>query len=961
MRTIRSNGPAMLLAGAGTLAFAFTAHAQTGPKEEALEEVVVTGSRVITNGNNSPTPVTVVQTEELMQLQPTTINDALNNLPVFQGSRGQFSQPNTTGLFGGGNPATTQLNLRNLAPQRTLILFDGQRVAPTNALGIVDVDMVPQELIQRVDIVTGGVSAVYGSDAIAGVVNYITEKNFNGFKAQANYGISSRSDDESWKVGFAAGTQLFDGKGHIEGSYNHFDNKGLPHRNAREYYRYGLLGATPGSTAAVGTTANPYALFFDVHNAQNTTGGLISGAATNPLRGQTFNSNGVLSQFNHGALTGTANSEIGGDGTVGGLNSFKAPVKFDQVFIRFDYDLTDETHLHTQATGNWKVDTTYSNPTSFNNQTYSTLNAYLPATYRTAMGSATTFTMSKNYAQVPLLTQTSNVTNYFINAGLDGKLGDYSWAVDANYSANKINDVFENNINNQKLSAALDAVVNPANTSQVVCNASLTNTAFANCVPFNPFGPTSASDAAIAYITETTHLIPKFTQIEVGGHISGELFNLPAGPVNSAFSAEWRKQTFSQDADAQPTMLNPCTGGIRFNCGPTAAMYNVAFAVGSAKSQSVKEGAIEFDAPLLKDVSLVKSLNFNGAVRYTSYDVGGNAWTWKAGLDWHINDDVRIRATRSQDIEAPTLGMVYQPLLVAFVGNRDDLTGVSPTVPASNTGSPDLVSEVGHTTTAGIVWQPSSLPGFSVSLDGYHILVDGALIQVQGQSAVTQSVCYQSGGTSPYCALQIRPVSVAAAIANPIAANTVTGWIDVFQNVSKIETYGMDLELNYATRLFSNPFSARLLTTWQPHYLFDQPGAPEYDFGNVTFPNLVPMQNVPAVQLTAIINYNLTDRFEVSLTERWRSAMQLEPDGINCGTGTQSQPCVFPSGAPSYATTNINLSYQIGKPGNEVYLNVRNLFDKLATPVVGLSGSNGYAQSDDPVGRYFTVGIRTRF
>src|SRR5258706_1150690 len=153
----------------GTLAFAHLG-AASAQSTESLEEVVVTGSRVISNGNNSPTPVTVVQVKELMQLQPTTINDALNNLPVFQGSRGQFSQPNTTGLFGGGNPATTQLNLRNLAPQLTLILFDGQRVAPTNALGIVDVDMVPQAPIQRVDTVTGGLSAVYGSDAIAGVV-----------------------------------------------------------------------------------------------------------------------------------------------------------------------------------------------------------------------------------------------------------------------------------------------------------------------------------------------------------------------------------------------------------------------------------------------------------------------------------------------------------------------------------------------------------------------------------------------------------------------------------------------------------------------------------------------------------------------------------------------------------------------------------------------------------------------
>jgi outer membrane receptor protein involved in Fe transport len=298
---------------------------------------------------------------------------------------------------------------------------------------------------------------------------------------------------------------------------------------------------------------------------------------------------------------------------------------------------------------------------------------------------------------------------------------------------------------------------------------------------------------------------------------------------------------------------------------------------------------------------------------------------------------------------------------VAFVNNRDDLTGQSPQVPAINTGSPDLVSEVGFTTTAGIVWQPSFAPGFSASLDGYHIRVNGALIQVQGQSAVTQAVCYASGGTSAYCGLQVRPVSVAAAIANPVAANTVTSWIDIFQNVSKIETYGVDLELNYATRMFDHPISARLLTTWQPHYLFDQPGAPEYDFGNVAFPNLVPLQNVPAVQLTAIVNYAVTDKFSVSVTERWRSAMQLEPDGITCGTGAALQTCVFPSGPSAYYTTNLNLSYQFGGPGNEIYLNVRNLFDKLAEPAVGLSGSNNYAQSDDPVGRYYTVGTRIKF
>ena len=952
------NRAAGLLTGASMFALTSVAMAQTAPAAKpatAVEEVVVTGSRVITNGNNSPTPVTVVQAKELMQLQPTTINDALNNLPVFQGSRGQFTNPTTTGLFAGGNPATTQLNLRNLASQRTLILFDGQRVAPANALGVIDADMVPQQLIQRVDVVTGGASAVYGSDAIAGVVNYITDKNFNGFKAEGNYGISQRSDDQAWKFGFAVGKTLFDAKGHIEFSYDHFDNAGLPRRNARDYYLYSLTGSTPGSTAAAGSAANPYALLYGTRNIQQTVGGKITNGA---LNGQQFSQNGVLTPFVHGQLTGNPNSEIGGDGVVGGLNSFKAPLVFDQFFTRFDFDLTEAIHFHTEASASYKTDTTYSNPTGFNTLTFSTANAFLTPAQKTAMGTATTFNMGKRYDQIGTLAQVSNVKNIFINNGLNGKVGRFSWDVDVNFSDNTVRTEFQNNINSQKLAAALDAVVNPAN-GQIVCNAALVNPAFASCVPFNAFGPTAASQAAVDYVRETTHMVPRFKQTEVSGAISGELFNLPAGPVTGALSGEYRKQTFSQNADALPTMFNPCqatattpagqatTPGMRFNCSPTTSTYQVAFSNGGG-SQSVKEGAVEFDAPLLKDVPFFQKLNLNGALRYTSYDVGGKAWTWKVGVAWELNDQLKFRATRSRDIEAPTLGMVYLPLLIAYVGNQDLLTGASPQVPARNTGNPNLVSEVGHNSTAGIVWRPSYIPGFSVSLDAYHIKVDGALIQVQGQAPITQQLCYDSGGSSPYCALQVRPLGN---YTNKTAANTVTGWVDLFQNVSKIETYGADFELNYATRLFDHPFSARLLTTWQPHYLFEQPGAPVYDFGNVAFPNLVPLQGIPATQFTGTLNYSFTDKLRVGVTERWRSAMKLEPNGI----GT------FPPGPDAYYTTNLNVNYEFNGSGNEIYLNVRNLFDNLATPRVGLSMNNGYPQTDDPVGRYYTVGFRIKY
>jgi iron complex outermembrane receptor protein len=344
----------------------------------AVQDVVVTGSRVIRNGNNSPSPVTVVQTEELLNLQPTTITDALNNLPVFQGSRGQFSNPNTTGLYGGGNPASNQLNLRNLGSQRTLVLFDGQRLPPSNAIGIVDVDMVPQMLIQRVDVVTGGASAVYGSDAIAGVVNYITDKNFNGLKAEAGYGISERDDSQTWKFGLAGGTRFLNDRGHVEASYNHYEDEGLPRRNMRDYYQYALLGSTPGSTAVAGSVTNPYSVYNGVRNASSSFGGLITNGT---LRGYNFTTDGGLVPFVHGALTGTANQEVGGDGSYGGQNSLKAPLTFDQVFGRFDYDFSDSLRFHAEASGNWKTAVTNAANTQFTNLTFSRTNAFLsPAT-----------------------------------------------------------------------------------------------------------------------------------------------------------------------------------------------------------------------------------------------------------------------------------------------------------------------------------------------------------------------------------------------------------------------------------------------------------------------------------------------------------------------------------------------------------------------------------------------------
>jgi outer membrane cobalamin receptor len=224
---------------------------------EPVEQIIVTGSRIISDASKSPTPVMVFWVDQLHATTPTNIADALNKLPVFQGSSGPRTQGNA-----GSNGAGNVLNLRNFGQQRTLVLLDGHRVPATSAAGTVDIDTLPQMLMTRVDVVTGSASAVYGSDAVAGVVNFILDKNFDGVKYETNGGVSDYGDAASYQMGVAAGTDRFSGRGHIEGSLQEFHQDGLLMSQrplgAQAWGAYGIgtaFNATPPVYS--GTPANP--------------------------------------------------------------------------------------------------------------------------------------------------------------------------------------------------------------------------------------------------------------------------------------------------------------------------------------------------------------------------------------------------------------------------------------------------------------------------------------------------------------------------------------------------------------------------------------------------------------------------------------------------------------------------------------------------------------------------------
>ena len=936
----------LMACGVGMLAISTTHQASaqtsdTATPEAPMTSVTVTGSRVIKNGDSNPSPTTVVRTDDLLTAKPgATLAEALNALPVFAGSRGSTSNPTTAGSAAGGSGSANQLNLRNIGTTRTLVLMDGKRVPPTLYNSAVDVDLIPQMFVERVDIVTGGVSAVYGSDAMTGVVNYVLDHKFNGVKADASYGKSQVGDAGKADVSFGYGANLAQGL-HFEAGLEHRKEDGIDYRSDRPWLnQVGVTGA--------GTKANPYILQTNLRQKTFPFGGLITSGA---LAGQVFKQNGVLSPFVAGTPTGTSAIEVGGDGGYWD-SGLMARLKGDQLFGRLDYDLTGGGHAYFQVSGNIKTNTSFAETDQLNNVSLRSANAFLPAEYQALIpASQSTFGFSKFMSDIPRLQADSDSKQWVYMGGLEGKLGGAHWNVDYTHGTAKLDTTLANVIDRQHLSAALDAVNSGG---KVVCNITVTNPGLADdCVPLNVFGPNAASAQAIDYVTDSVHFGSTTTMNDVSGQIAGSPFDNWAGPVNAALSAEWRKLSFNSSSSARPTDLVNCTG-LTLNCANGSALTEYVFGESPlGVSQRVWEVAGEADVPLLRGAPFARKLDANGAVRYTSYDTSGNYVTWKVGLDWSMLDQLRLRATRSRDIRAPTLYDLYAPTSMVQVRPTDLLTGASPTVPQIDESNDKLTAEIGNTMTVGAVWTP--LPKLSFALDAYRIKISDAITTVSGSTTAFQSACYQSGGTSPYCALQQRPHGYT----DTSASNAVTAWINRSINLSEVETYGLDFEANYSTKLFNRPASLRFLTAWQPHVIYRQPGLATIDQGGVAF-GAGGMAATPAVRLTGFFRFHPTSDLTMDVMQRWRSDMKLSGDPTEVWLNNH---------IASFATTSLNLAYRLdmGAGDAQLYFSIENLFD--ATPPVGAFSGNGtraglrdgFALGDDPRGRYFTAGIRTLF
>lgn len=944
---------ASLLVGASAAAlgvFASPALAQTAPgtppspiltkaatdAEVESREILVTGSRVLRNGFAAPTPLTVLSREQLVASAPGNISDALNQLPVF----GNSFRPSTTGasFTGAQGNGGNYLNLRGLGPNRTLVLLDGRRM-PSNSNSWIDVNQFPNALVSSVDIVTGGASASYGSDAVSGVVNYILDNKFTGVKLNGQGGISSRSDGGSYRFGAAYGGRFADGRLRILASIDHSYNEGIFLDYGGRAWAEARWGLIPnGNPLPVGGPSQIIARDISLSNASS--GTTLNG--TGALRDISFRNDGTPFTIVPGTLR-SATVMSGGEGGRTRVN-LETGLKMTNFFGRATYEVSDAVELFAQAVYS-DVEPFYqtSNGSLLSGTVFND-NAFLPQSIKDTM--ATQRVTSVGFGRFLDDIGTSAITEHSKTlgamTGFNAKLSS-TWNLSGYASIGRIDLLRTQDPTNPILEnfyRAVDAVVSPSGT--IVCRSTLTQPND-GCVPFNLFGSGRRSEAAVDYITASVVNNQKNEQDVAALDIRGELFQLPAGPLSIAAGIEYRRESIVQVTDpiSRSTISNVNIRGMPNNIVGRVGGFFVNNPQNLRGEFNVKEGYVEVAVPVFKEQPFAYSLDLNGAIRYADYSTTGGATTWKVGMTYAPIQSLRFRAALSRDIRAPNLAELFTSQQV-FIGVqvRDPFRNNSlESITRISTGNTNLDPEKADNLTAGVVFTPAFAPGLSLSVDYYDVKIKGAIIPATPQSII--DFCF--AGDAALCALITRE--------NGIIIQTRTPTL----NVSEFRAAGWDIEASYNFDLFGGRAGLRALATVVDQFTETNAGLTLNRAGE-----LGPTNGVPDLRFTLNATYRLND-FSMFVQGRyigpgkynnsWTTALLSEADNSVEG--------IF------YAdlTLTYDLNLKMAK-STQLFLTVNNLLDQ--DPPIVPTGSATYPRATNPniydvVGRYFTFGVRATF
>lgn len=900
-------------------------------EDEVLEAVIVTATRVIRDGYEAPTPTTVVSNETLKVLAASNVADAVNFVPALAGSATPRS--GNSGVSG-GQAGTNTLDLRSMGANRTLVLMDGVRLTPTALTGVVDINQLPDGLIERVDVVTGGASAAYGSDAMTGVVNFVLDKDFTGFKANAMVGMTDRGDGDKYQVSFTAGLPFAGKRGHLLFSSGFSDAdgvRGVP----RSWYRGWKIINNPNYTSSNGQPE----LLWRPETAMNETapGALVT---SGPLRGTEFTQGGAVRQFQFGPID-SAPLMSGGDWRISDRSrspDLEAAVKRQTFFSRGSWQFSDDLQVFAIASyAHSETDNQCCWNYYLNNITIQRDNAFLPETVREQMQRLGLDTLTVGSSNEDL----GNIHGYsqrdverFV-AGINGKFQAFgsSWRWDAyaqRGTSNISNDVTSTVV--ARYREAIDSVRDAD--GQIVCRSTLTDPDN-GCVPYNVLGYGVNSRQAVDYVLGTARLDQRLQQDVAAASVQGEPFATWAGPVSMASGVEYRKESVVSHADP----IAEASGYFVGNFKATRGSYDVI------------EGFLESVAPLVNKQPWAYSLDLNGAVRWTNYSSSGEVMTWKLGATYSPVRNLTLRGTRSRDIRAPNLNDLFLGGQVNTQQVSDPFRGnVTALILRPMVGNPNLDPEEADTLGFGVVYQPTFVPGLSMSMDYYRIDVDKAIATIQQQAVIDS--CF--AGNTALCSAIVRNESGAI---TQITVRPV--------NLLAESAEGVDIEASYRRPLWSGNLTLRALATHVIERRIDD---------GITVTELAGDNSGSAAdwRWLGMASYD-NGNYAISLIGHGVSSGKLENAYIECTSAcpvsSVANRTIDNNHVPGASYADLSLTYRLRNRGLrnfELFFKIDNLTDRDPPPAGGTGGASFVDPGVNPllydtIGRAYRAGVRLQW
>jgi outer membrane receptor protein involved in Fe transport len=936
-------------AAVASLSFVPTAGAATaadqGPSADdaTLQEVVVTGSRIRRVDTETANSVTVIDAKAIQDSGYQTVGDIIQRLPSVSGN-GTSPAVNNGGGFG-----ESTIDLRGLDAKRTLILVDGRRQGIVGASDATDVNQIPVNMIDHIEVLTEGAGAIYGSDAVGGVVNFITRKDTDGLELNADYGKTTHADGAQHGFNLLFGKQIDNFHVEVGGAY--FQQKGV-YAADRSYSKYALYlyGGTYGAYKGGSSRTPTGRIFLPANNAYgcDSVTRITSASGASPADYRCFTD---PDHYNYQPF-----------------NLLTTPVERTQAFSRVSYDIND----YATAYANFTFNHTHSNAEEaalpFDSQAddvvISKNNIYNP--FGIDFGGLTTGNPNAEWRLTGLGDRVlvADTNTVVANVGVKGKTGLGDWTYDANLGYSDL--TYSQSNNGYFLKSAFQAALGPSFLLNGVPTCGTPTDIIASCTPYDIFNQQSAAaNAALKSIAVDVVDQDYYQYKSAELDFNGTVVPLPAGDMKAAvgFAYHGLANQFVESALAtsSPPLYLTCLVSNEQCTSPTTGSY------------FSREEYLEVFAPLLKDLPGVKALDLDAGVRHSQYSIFGSTTKAEFKVEYRPYQDLLVRGTFAQVFRAPTIEDLYAPpantsvtfvdpcngLTAAKVAANPNLALACQGVPRDGTfvepngqitglqdGNPDLKPEQGHVWTAGFVFDPSFVKGLSVNATYWNYKLDDVITTLDANYSIGQCVT-----TGKYCNLVTRYTTGASA-----------GDIEVFQeptsNLASLTTDGVDFGINYTLKqTFLGSFGFQLNVTDTMSYLYTAAAgaAPIQVDGtyNRQFGNFARYRGLAAVTWAG---WN----FESLITAQYIHHLLLDDPAASGVTATGAPYPPLYVGSTMYWNASVGYNFPTK---TKLLLSMQNIFDKQP-PILyqnNVTNANTDVNTYDTLGRRFLISLSQKF